>query len=328
MNLIFSPIISFFALFSLCMSSHTTDVLSFPPMERIENRRVQRLELSPNDDFLVTLLSDRTLRLFDMRGETPRQLLEVAGTTWFQQEDERHDFAFSKDGTRLAVSYKEKVEIYSLKPTFSLETSLNDSWKGMVTAISFTYDGQSIAIARSYKELQIIDLATQKINFSRRISSKIHGIASLKDNAIVTISQETPMIWRFSNDYRTLFGNHLLEFYQLPSVKVSSSSDGETIYIEDRAIGFIAYDATSASIIGKGVSAEVQDSGMTISNDGSLAALSCLDEINIYNAKCNSQLIRQIRLPNSYSFKTAFSQTNNNILYIGQEGRIFTYTID
>ena len=33
MNLIFSPIISFFALFSLCMSSHTTDVLSFPSDE-------------------------------------------------------------------------------------------------------------------------------------------------------------------------------------------------------------------------------------------------------------------------------------------------------
>jgi WD40 repeat protein len=309
MHQIYYLVLFSMTILSFCSLNSAQDILSFPPLERLEKRMVLNLELSNQDEFLITILSDATLRLFDMRKEIPVQILEI--------KNEHLKYAFSKDGMMMAISYKEKIDVYQLKPEFTFKTSIKNCWAGMITAISFTHDTQAMVFA-TLDRLNIVDIATQKNLFQRRLSSRIHGIASIKNNSIVTISQEAPMIWRLNHDYSTLLSNHVLEFYNLPSRKILSSSDGETIYIEDNSCGFISYNSTNTSIIGEGIPAEIQDSGMTISADGSQAALSVLNEINIYDTREKFKRIKKVISSETSFCKIAFSQKNNDKIYLGR----------
>ncbi len=329
MSLFFCPLLWMITFLSVGSVSHA-DLISCPPLERKETRGVRTLDLSPNDEFLIALLSDRSLRLFDLRGGEPVQLQEFPGNPFFMEKDERFEYAFSRDGNKIALSHKENIHICALKPAYHCEL-ITTSWKDKVTAISFTHDGKSIVFAASYGNIYVLDLSSKKYLFSRRISSKIHGIASLNNNSIVTISEETPVIWRFDDGYRNLLSNLLLRFYSLPSAKVRTSADGETIYIEDKAKGFLTYKAANGELIGGGISAEVQDSGMTLSGDGTKIALSNYSEINIYSALEDSQLIKRIHCEDfsGHASAVAFSQKNMNLLYLGNgDGRIFTIDIN
>ncbi len=325
MSLFFRPLLWLITFLSVGSVSYA-DLISFPPLESKENRGILKLELSPKDEFLIALLSDHSLRLFDIREAKPIQLQEFPGNSFYMQEDERFEYAFSRDGDKLALSYKENIHICTLKPAYHCER-ITTSWKDKVTAISFTHDGKSIIFATSFRNIYVLDLSSKEYLFSRRISSKIHGIASLNNNSIVTISEETPMIWRFDDGYRTLLSNLLLRFYKLPSKKVRTRADGETIYIEDQATGFLTYNAANGELIGKGISAEVQDSGMTVSGDGTRIALSKFNEINIYSALGDSARLQRINCEDfsSHASVVAFSQENENLLYLGNgDGKIFT----
>jgi WD40 repeat protein len=329
MSFFFCPLLWLITFLSVGSVGYAGDLISFPPIEHIEPRAVRNLKLSPNDEFLIVLLSDRSLRLFDLRKSEPVKLEEFPGNTFYMEKDERFEYDFSRDGNKVAVSYKQKINICTLKPEYKCD-SIATLWEGKVTAISFTHEGNSIVFATSNGNMYVLDFTSMEYLHSRRISSNIHGIASLNNNSFVTISQETPMIWRFDDKYGELLSNLLLKFYSLPSEKVRTSADGETIYIEDKTTGFLTFKAASGELIGEGISYEVQPSGMTVSGDGTKISLSKFTEIYIYNAREKAKLIKKISCEHSSLHFTAeaFSQKNSDLLYLGTgDGRIFTIDI-
>ncbi|KPA10205.1 secreted protein containing ATPase, AAA-type, core domain protein [Candidatus Magnetomorum sp. HK-1] len=229
----FSPDGKTIASGSLDQTVRLWDIESGTEIKRFEGHQseVYAVSFSPQGKIVASSSMDRTIRLWDI--STGTEIMQLGGRKIFQA------LCFSPDNTSIAFASDHTMRLWDVSS--GVEKNYFKGYKGDITSISFSPDGNKIVSAGYDNSIRLWDISSQSeiMRFDGHTDNVTSIFFSPKDNMIVSGAEDkTVRLWDVSSGKEIKqFNKHkygILSVCFSPNGKlVASGSYDQTIRLWD-----------------------------------------------------------------------------------------------